>query len=223
MKRKTDLNILYVDDDEDYIKYLKRDIGKIFNIDVARDKYECLDRIGKDKKKYNIILLDLYWPKDGKQSHDEGYAILNEIRKLYSPQELPVIIYTQRGNEEDALWVLRNQAQDWLQKASSPAEKIWRIQRSIISQSIDKAKNYRNLTQYIFSTCIFLISIFLLITGKTIYAVVLLFPLFVANGLVQHIKVKLKMAQSTLETEIDKKIVASQDSTIKQISLDDKN
>ena len=71
--------------------------------------------------------------------------ILKEIRRNYSSSQLPVIIYTDKGVEKDALRALREEAQDWLWKSSLPAEKIWRIQRAITIDKHEKFKNKRNL------------------------------------------------------------------------------
>ena len=53
--------ILYVEDNIDSQKFLVAEINNLFDVDIATDKYECLNKLKDKEKQYKLILLDLCW------------------------------------------------------------------------------------------------------------------------------------------------------------------
>lgn len=122
MKRK---RVLICDDQDKFLDAFKKNHGENFDILEVKDISKLIERI--DESKPDLVLLDLYHPKDNKddfeirRSNAEfelsnlnvqiqrtrnavdatwiplGLDVLNDIRKKYSSRKLPVIIYSQRG------------------------------------------------------------------------------------------------------------------------------
>lgn len=120
---KTD--VLICDDQQRFIEKFKNNHSNHYDIHEVNDINKLFKKI--DEVKPNIVLLDLYHPKDSntdfeirkekaeqelknldrqieitKQAVDNvwepiGLDILGQIRTKFSPDELPVMIYSQRG------------------------------------------------------------------------------------------------------------------------------
>ena len=120
---KTD--VLICDDQQRFIDEFKKNHFKHYNIREVNDINKLLKRIVEHKP--NIVLLDLYHPKDSNSDFDTrkqraeqelknldkqiettrqavdnvwepiGLDVLKDIRTKYSSKELPVLIYSQRG------------------------------------------------------------------------------------------------------------------------------
>lgn len=122
MKR---LRVLYCDDQQKFITAFKENHGKEMDILEENNISNVLKRIAESKP--DLVLLDLYHPKDNKTDFEQrknaaneelenlnkqiektkdavnatwkplGIEILEDIRKKYNSRKLPVIIYSQRG------------------------------------------------------------------------------------------------------------------------------
>ena len=120
---KTD--VLICDDQQRFIDDFKNNHSNHYDIHEVNDINKLIKRIGEVKP--NIVLLDLYHPKDSNYDFDErrekaeqelinldkqieitkqavnsvwepiGLDMLKDIRAKYSSKELPVVIYSQRG------------------------------------------------------------------------------------------------------------------------------
>lgn len=120
---KTD--VLICDDQQKFIDEFKKNHFKHYDICEVNDVNKLITKI--KEKKPNIVLLDLYHPKDSNSDFDTrklkaeqelknldkqiettkqavnnvwepiGLDILKDIRAKYSSKELPVLIYSQRG------------------------------------------------------------------------------------------------------------------------------
>jgi CheY-like chemotaxis protein len=118
-------NILICDDQQRFITKFRENHGAFYDIREETDIRKLMDRI-KDSKP-DLILLDLFHPKDDNKDFEErrlnaekelkcldiqiqktkeaveatwmpmGLEILKDIRENYSTKKLPVIIYSQRG------------------------------------------------------------------------------------------------------------------------------
>jgi len=196
--------VLLIDDDNNSNNLLLADIHNYYEVEIAISKFECLVRLNDSAKKLpDVILLDLCWgeAKDPKI----GIDILEEIRKKFSPFQLPVLIYTALAKDADALEALRGGAQDWLYKNSEPAEKIWRIEKNIGIQKSEKKKD---------KIISIIILIGILLSGMNIFksqniliqlSILLIWAL--NFGVLKTIKTNIKFSDLvSTEIQIDKKI-----------------
>lgn len=69
----------------------------------------------------DLLILDVKMP--GK----DGFTVLKELRKYYSPEQLPVMMLTALGNESHVIQGLESGANDYMQKPFSPDELISRL------------------------------------------------------------------------------------------------
>ena len=120
------MEILYCDDQERFRTGFKERHKDCFNIETLSDIHDVYSKLMDKEKLPDLLILDLYHPKDiPKQNKIAERAekklqelkkkisevkklvyeawdpiaidVLRQIRKLYSENELPVMIYTQRG------------------------------------------------------------------------------------------------------------------------------
>jgi len=111
------LRILVVDDDELDRRALRRCLqqcGIATAADEAGSAEETLRRIGSSA--YDCVLLDYYIPGVS------GLALFQKIRDLAA--NLPVVIFTGRGDEDIAVELMKAGAADYLPKASLTAERL---------------------------------------------------------------------------------------------------
>jgi two-component system response regulator len=91
------LLLLVEDNDTDEklaIRALKK-CGVEFDVEVARDGAEALDRLGNAKKLPDMVLLDLNLPKFG------GLEVLCRLRGQPLTRHLPVVVLTASKEHED--------------------------------------------------------------------------------------------------------------------------
>ena len=118
-------NLLICDDQQRFIDTFRKNHNLYYDIREELDIRQLLDRIEENKP--DLILLDLYHPKDDKEDFESrrlaaekelknlniqiektreavnatwtplGLDILKDIRDKYSALDIPVVIYSQRG------------------------------------------------------------------------------------------------------------------------------
>ena len=111
------LRILVVDDDETDRLAVRRCLhqsGLSVAIDEARTAAETLKLIGNSD--YDCVLLDYYLPDMA------GLSLLESLRA--GAPELPVVIFTGRGDEDIAVQLMKAGAADYLPKASMTPERL---------------------------------------------------------------------------------------------------
>ncbi|MDF2720969.1 MAG: DNA-binding response regulator [Paenibacillus sp.] len=94
-------------------RYLERE-G--YHVITARDGLEALELWSS--KKPDLIVLDLMMPRK------DGWEVCEEIRQT---EDVPVIMLTARGEEQDRLMGLTLGADDYLTKPFSPRELVLRV------------------------------------------------------------------------------------------------
>jgi len=111
--------ILIVDDDEEIRKlisdFLIRDN---FEVESAKNGKLALDSISKEKKHFQLIVLDVMLPDIS------GIELCKEIRKIST---IPIIMLTARSEDIDKIIGLEVGADDYLTKPFNPKELIARI------------------------------------------------------------------------------------------------
>jgi len=125
------LKVLIVDDEPDVralvrsaLSYARQDLTSV----EAADGDEALAMIHSERP--DLVVLDLALPKR------DGFAVLEQVREK---TDLPIIVLTARGLEEDKIRGLRLGADDYLTKPFSPRELVARIE-SVLRRSAPRAQ-----------------------------------------------------------------------------------
>jgi type II secretory ATPase GspE/PulE/Tfp pilus assembly ATPase PilB-like protein/ActR/RegA family two-component response regulator len=107
--RSAGVSVLLVDD-EDQLRRVMRDLLERdgYQVIEAGDGVEALDQV--DRHAPDIIVLDLNLPGL------DGFGVLSHLRSRRATQEIPVIVLTARGDEENELRVFEFGADDFLSK-----------------------------------------------------------------------------------------------------------
>ncbi|HEY8106116.1 MAG TPA: type II/IV secretion system protein [Gemmatimonadales bacterium] len=97
-------------DDEDDLRRVMRDLleREGFTVQEARDGVQALDEV--DRHAPDIIVLDLNLPGL------DGYGVLSHIRSRPATREIPVVVLTAKGDEENEVKVFELGADDFLSK-----------------------------------------------------------------------------------------------------------
>ncbi len=107
--KSKDIKVLLVDD-EDQLRRVMRDLleREGYGIAEARDGPQALDQV--DQYNPDIIVLDLNLPTL------DGYSVLSELRSRPSTRDIPVIVLTAKGDEDNEVRVFELGADDFLTK-----------------------------------------------------------------------------------------------------------
>jgi DNA-binding NtrC family response regulator len=107
VKHVSKINILLVDDEEEFVKALSERIQlRDHGSEIALSGEQALKKIGE--KRPDVMVLDLKMPGMN------GIEVLRHVRKAYP--ELPVIILTGHGTDKDEEEALRLGAFQYLKK-----------------------------------------------------------------------------------------------------------
>ncbi len=125
-------NILVVEDDEDIQQLVLFNLSKAgYLVKCVDSGEEALQQIGAEKP--DIILLDIMLPGMS------GLEVCRAIRRINSIKEIPVIMLTSKGEDEDIVAGLDIGADDYITKPFSPR---------IIVARINTVLRRKNQTQY---------------------------------------------------------------------------
>lgn len=112
--------ILVVDDESRMRKLLKDFLStKGFNIIEAEDGEKALDIFNENRNKIKLVLLDVMMPKL------DGWSVLRKIRQ---ESNLPVIMLTARGEEQDELFGFELGVDEYISKPFSPKILVARVE-----------------------------------------------------------------------------------------------
>lgn len=134
------MKILVVDDDRvvaDLVAFTVRRAG--YEAIMANDAASALRRWTEDKP--DLILLDINLP--GTAELKDGFAICRHIR---SESDVPIILLTVRGEEEDILYGLEAGADDYVLKPFSPRQLVARIQTVLRRVHVKEATRPANFS-----------------------------------------------------------------------------
>ncbi len=117
----TQCNVLIAEDDQ----YLNQQMGELlssagYQVASVFDGEQALLHV--DKSDYGVVLLDVMLPKR------DGFSVLNVLRKT---NQVPVIMVTAKGAEEERITGLRQGADDYVIKPFNPTELLLRIEALI--------------------------------------------------------------------------------------------
>lgn len=112
---------ILVVDDESRIRKLLRDFftAKGYQILEAEDGEKAIEVFEENRKKIKLILLDVMMPKL------DGWSVLRKIRQ---ESNLPVIMLTARGEEQDELFGFELGVDEYISKPFSPKILVARVE-----------------------------------------------------------------------------------------------
>ena len=124
-------------DDESRMRKLVKDflVKKDFSVIEAADGEEALAIFEEKKEKINLILLDVMMPKL------DGWSVLRKIRQ---ESNVPVVMLTARGEEQDELFGFELGVDEYISKPFSPKILVARVQ-ALLNRS---GKIKENKTNY---------------------------------------------------------------------------
>jgi signal transduction histidine kinase len=111
--------VLLVDDNADMRLYIVRLLEPHWDVDVAADGIEALERMHELRP--DLVLSDLMMPRA------DGFALLRAIRADPSIRSIPVVFLSARAGEEEVLGGLERGADDYLVKPFSARELLSRV------------------------------------------------------------------------------------------------
>ena len=124
--------ILIVDDESRMRKLIKDFlIRENYKVIEAEDGEDALEKFYENGDKIDLILLDVMMPKK------DGWTVLREIRKS---SNVPVIMLTARGEEQDELFGFELGVDEYVSKPFSPKILVARIQAILKRTNGEKSK-----------------------------------------------------------------------------------
>ena len=116
---------LIADDEPDIREIISlklRDSG--FTVTAVENGAACLDYLRSDESRQpDVVLMDVMMPEM------DGFSALERIRESSGFVDLPVVMLTSRGREEDVMHALDAGATDFIAKPISPSEIVGRLER----------------------------------------------------------------------------------------------
>ncbi len=134
------INVLVVDDESRMRKLIKDFLAqKGYHILEATNGEEALQVYEENKNHINLILLDVMMPKL------DGWSVLRQIRQN---SNLPVIMLTARGEEQDELFGFELGVDEYIAKPFSPKILVARVEALLKRTIGDKTqvKEYGGIT-----------------------------------------------------------------------------
>ena len=127
--------ILVVDDESRMRKLLKDFLSnKGYHILEAEDGEKALEIYEENRNKIKLILLDIMMPKL------DGWSVLRKIRQ---ESNLPVIMLTARGEEQDELFGFELGVDEYISKPFSPKILVARVE-AILKRVYGEAKQIKD-------------------------------------------------------------------------------
>ncbi|MBK6494606.1 MAG: type II/IV secretion system protein [Gemmatimonadales bacterium] len=112
-------------EDEDTLRRVMRDLleQEGYRICEARDGAEALEQV--DRHNPDLVLLDLNLP------NVDGYSVLAQLRSRPATMDLPVVVLSARGDEDNEVRVLQLGATDFLTKPFRPRALAARLEATL--------------------------------------------------------------------------------------------
>jgi|SRR3989344_5530509 len=111
------MKILIVEDEEILLNVLKdRFEAEGWEVTVAKNGEEAMTAI--NKASFELVLLDLLMPKK------DGFQVLEEVRNNPELKNLPIIVLSNLGGDEDIKKALALGANDYFVKTQHPLSEV---------------------------------------------------------------------------------------------------
>jgi len=128
-------------DDESRMRKLLRDFLTVkgYQILEAEDGEKAIEVYEENRNKIKLILLDVMMPKL------DGWSVLRKIRQ---ESNLPVIMLTARGEEQDELFGFELGVDEYISKPFSPKILVARVEAILkrVYGDVKEVKNYDGIT-----------------------------------------------------------------------------
>lgn len=109
--------ILLVDDTEFYLKAYKSKLtAEGYHVTTANNGVEAIKSIATERP--DLILLDLMMPVM------DGFKVLQSIKADPNLKEIPVVVFSAKGNTDEVEKAISGGATDFLVKATSTPNKV---------------------------------------------------------------------------------------------------
>ena len=132
---------ILVVDDESRMRKLLNDflVAKGYHILEAEDGEKAIEVFEENKNKIKLILLDVMMPKL------DGWSVLRKIRQ---DSNVPVIMLTARGEEQDELFGFELGVDEYISKPFSPKILVARVETILkrVYGDIKEVKDYDGIT-----------------------------------------------------------------------------
>lgn len=132
---------ILVVDDESRMRKLLNDflVAKGYHILEAEDGEKAIEVFEENKNKIKLILLDVMMPKL------DGWSVLRKIRQ---DSNVPVIMLTARGEEQDELFGFELGVDEYISKPFSPKILVARVEAILkrVYGDIKEVKDYDGIT-----------------------------------------------------------------------------
>ena len=124
-------NCILVVDDESRMRKLIKDflVAKGYSILEAEEGERALEVFEENKKKINLVILDVMMPKL------DGWSVLRQIRQ---ESKVPIIMLTARGEEQDELFGFELGVDEYISKPFSPKILVARVEAILKRTNQDK-------------------------------------------------------------------------------------
>ena len=136
---KQRIRIMLVDDEPDLLQVLSRILQSKFEVVVARNGLEALDRI--DRYEPDLVVMDVMMPVL------DGFDTTRAIKKDARYVDVPVLFLTARSDNESVREGLMAGADVYLQKPFAPSEMLARIEAQIQKHHVEPRPKQFSLLQ----------------------------------------------------------------------------
>ncbi|MFK7775690.1 MAG: ATP-binding protein [Saprospiraceae bacterium] len=132
--------LLIVEDNEDVITYIKSCVKNDYNIEVAHDGQEGIEKAFELIP--DIIISDLMMPKVN------GFEVCRILKKDEKTSHIPIILLTAKATQEDKMEGLETGADAYMMKPFQKRELKIRLKKLIENRAILQAKYKGDLTSF---------------------------------------------------------------------------
>ena len=121
------VRILVVDDSRTMRRILVQQLGQAGfpDVDEAEDGMDGLAKLGAGP--YDLVLTDWNMPRL------DGLGFIREVRKREDLKDLPVLVVTTRGSEDDVLAAVKEGANNYLMKPLDPGTVKEKIGQALVA------------------------------------------------------------------------------------------
>ncbi len=117
--------ILVADDDPGMLSFIQAVLSKDkYEIFAARDGQEAVDVTLRERP--DLILLDVMMPKLS------GYQVAKQLREMPDFQQVPIIMFTARADEQDIMHSFELGVNDYIRKPAAPSLLRSRVRRWLL-------------------------------------------------------------------------------------------
>lgn len=123
-EKQNEKKVLIIDDDEFLLEmYSLKFKENGFNVDIAKNGEEALEKIKDSRNSYDVVLLDIVMPAP------DGFEVLSAIKEQKLLPNTPVVVLSNLGQKEDIEKGKILGANDYIIKAhSTPSEVVAKIE-----------------------------------------------------------------------------------------------